>query len=328
MYGDDAGLGDAAADLADAQDGVLGRYQLRELGMDRHVIRSQVRARRWRLMGTAVVLHRGPLTRWQQIWVGALHTGPGSAVCAWTGCELAGLDWDPRAPVHVVVARGHRIRRLPGVVVHESRRFDPGRDVHPSRNPVQTWPARSVVDACAWTRSGPTAVALLAAAVQQRIVRAADLAEVLDQAGEIRHRRLLLAVLPDIDSGAHSLPEIDFARACRTADLPEPQRQVVREANGRRYLDVGWPLADGTWLVVEIDGVGHLQVATYWADQRRSNALVIEGDRLLRLAGAALHSDVTAAMLQVADALVAFGVIEVVPAALQARARRGSKRPA
>jgi len=44
--------------------------------------------------------------------------------------------------------------------------------------------------------------------------------------------------------------------------------------------------------------------------------------------GAALHTDEAAAMLQVAQALVAFGVIQAVPTALTARAERRHRRPA
>jgi hypothetical protein len=47
--------------LAKEQDGVVSRRQLAELGITRHQIRDAVRGRRWRLVGHAVVVHRGPL---------------------------------------------------------------------------------------------------------------------------------------------------------------------------------------------------------------------------------------------------------------------------
>jgi hypothetical protein len=71
------------------------------------------------------------------------------------------------------------------VVVHYSRLLGEN-DIHPLRLPPRTRTARSVVDAAAWMATDRGAQAVLAASVQQRLVRVADLAAVV-----ARNHRLL-----------------------------------------------------------------------------------------------------------------------------------------
>ena len=125
-----------------------------------------------------------------------------------------------------------------------------------------------MVDAAVWSRRPRTAVALLAAAVQQRLSTAARLRAELDVTGQVRHRRLLQACLIDIEGGSQALSEIDFVQLCRRAKLPPPTRQVKRrDRHGRvRYLDACWVLPDGRVITVEVDGAIHLMVQSYWDD--------------------------------------------------------------
>jgi hypothetical protein len=78
--------------------------------------------------------------------------------------------------------------------------------------------------------------------------------------------------------------EIDFARLCRRAGLPEPRRQSVRlEPSGRRrYLDAEWRRADGRTVVAEVDGALHLVASTWWAEQLRQNEIVLSDTIVLR----------------------------------------------
>ena len=273
--------------------GVLSRRQLRALGATWAYEVAQLDAGRWRAYGpNAVVLHNGPLTRLQSCWVALVNAGEGAALCAATALELDGLEGWLRTPLELVVVKGRLVPPMVGVRVHESRRFDPARDVHPSRLPSRTRPARSAVDAATWSRSPRTAVGWLAASVQQGLTRPEELAAELDSAGRVRHRRLLQHAVADISSGAQALSEIDFARICRRFRLPEPVRQAVRvEASGRRrYLDAEWDLADGRRVVAEVDGAVHLLPRRYWDDMDRANELVIDGSTVLRFATYALRA--------------------------------------
>jgi hypothetical protein len=79
-----------------------------------------------------------------------------------------------------------------------------------------------------------------------------------------RRRAFLSGVVADVCSGVLALGELDFARMCRRRGLPEPARQVLRQApGGRAYLDVVW---DEQHLAVEVSGSHHRQglAVTRW----------------------------------------------------------------
>jgi hypothetical protein len=85
-------------ELAAEQAGVLSRGQLLALGVSRHATRNQVRAGRWGLVSsTVVVLHRGPLTERQQLWAAVLEAGPKAALAGVTVAALGGLEGFPAA---------------------------------------------------------------------------------------------------------------------------------------------------------------------------------------------------------------------------------------
>jgi hypothetical protein len=291
-------LGSTLQALVDEQDGVLARAQLFRSGVTRDKIRTHVRARRWRLLaGRVVVMHRGPMTFRQRCWVAVLAAGPDAALCSLTGAALDGLTGFENDAVHVLVPKGTQVPAMPGVRVHESRRFVPA-DVHPARRPPRTTTARSVLDAAVWSRRPAMACAIASAAVQQRLVTVPQLLDVLDRAGAVRHRRLLRAVLEDIAGGSHSFAEIGMARLCRRSGLPPPQRQAVRcdRAGRRRYLDLFWP--DHS-VCVEVDGSFHWEAGQWRRDLDRQNDLVLDGLTVLRFPSATvrLHPETIIAQL-------------------------------
>jgi hypothetical protein len=300
----------ALAEVASRQDDVVSRDQLRDCGVTRSSERRQLEARRWqRVAPLAVVLHNGPLTQRQRWWVAVINSGRRSALCAFTALEADGLEGWARDDIEVLVVKGTELVRRPGVRVHESRRFEPDRDVHPTRLPPRTRPARSAVDAATWSRSPRTAVGVLAAAVQQGLARPQELAEELERAGRIRHRRLLGHALVDIEGGSRALSEIDFVRLCRRFRLPAPRQQAVRtEPSGRRrYLDAEWVLRDGRRVVAEVDGAVHLLPRRYWDDMERANEIALRGALVLRFAAYAVRAHPDDIAAQLARALVGSG---------------------
>lgn len=292
--------------LVERQFGVARRSQLTRLGLSPHAIDAQLDARRWRALSPlVVVMHNGPLRQIEQWSAGVLAAEGPAALAGRTAAQAAGLSGWEVAPVHIVVARGAKVIpvRDVGLKVHESRRFTEA-DIHPTRTPAQVRPERAVVDAAVWSAAPRTACGILAAAVQQRITTAARLRDTLEQAGQVRHRRLLLAVLSDIEGGAQAVSELDFLRFCRRHRLPRPTLQVRVDARGRRrYLDATFRRRDGRLLGVEIDGAIHLVVSTYWTDMSRLNDLVIDGRRILRFPSSAIHSDDPIAVQQLRHSL-------------------------
>jgi hypothetical protein len=251
-------------------------------------------ALRWRLESGrwqqpcrgVVVAHSGPLSKLQILRVAILWAGPGAALAGLTAARLHGFrGFDEKADgIHLLLpaARTAREGRPPfPLVVHYSRNLAPA-DIHPVRQPPQTRIARSLVDAAAWMATDRGTQAVLAAGVQQRLVRVTDLVAEVSRNERLRRRRLIRTTLADIEGGSHALSELDFMRlVVRQFGLPEPNRQVARsDGQGRRrWLDVVWEQAR---LIVEIDGAAHMDVLQYWDDMDRDNSFTLQQYQILR----------------------------------------------
>jgi hypothetical protein len=199
---------------------------------------------RWRRVAPGVlVTHSGPLTWEQRLWVPLLAAGNGAVLAGLTAARLDGLEGfeDPRT--HLLIPASRRVRKpLADVAVHRSRRLTPG-DVHPLRRPPRTRIARSIVDAAAWAATDRAAQAVLAAGVQQRLTRAADVGSVLEQSPRVRRRGLMLKTLADVAGGAEALSELDFCalvRRCGLGEAARHRRDRRALAYGRGCLVVGY----------------------------------------------------------------------------------------
>jgi hypothetical protein len=271
------------ADLAALQRGVLTRDQLLGHGMSSDQIDTAIRAGRWRALGRRViVLHNAALTDAQQLWAAVLFPVKPTALAGLSAATAAGLRGFEPERVHIVVAHDTRTNMPAWVRIHESRRFSPADIV--AGSPPRTSIARSLIDAAAWSRWPRRACSILCAGVQQRLVTADQLGAELSTAGSLRHAAILREILGDIGGGGHTLAEIDFGPLARRAGLGAPRRQRTRrDTDGKvRYLDVVLVLPDGTELVVEVDGRGHLEVETWTDDLDRQNEVVIDGCPVLR----------------------------------------------
>lgn len=266
-------------------------------------VRWRLRSGRWqRPCYGIVVTHSGPLTNEQMLWVAVLSAGSGAALAGLTAARLDGLNGFDDGRIHVAVHATRHVRiRLPGVTVHRARSLSP-RDVHPLRLPPRTRVPRSIVDAASWMRSDNGARTVLAAGVQQRLVRADDLAAELARRAWLQRQSLIKATITDITAGAQALSELDFSRLTRRYGLPEPSRQVLRRdsAGRNRWLDAYW---EGARLVVEVDGLWHMDAAAWWADMRRDNELTISGLRVLRFPAFVVRDQPAAVAAQIASAL-------------------------
>jgi len=103
----------------------------------------------------------------------------------------------------------------------------------------------------------------------------------VEKSPRLARRAMIRATLDDIAGGAQALSELDFTRLVRRHRLPEPDRQARRQdaAGRRRWLDASWEAAR---LIVEVDGIHHLDTAQYWADMDRDNDFTLDGYRVLR----------------------------------------------
>jgi hypothetical protein len=296
---------DVLAAIAASQRDVASRAQLASAGFDRYTVNRRVLARRWQLVGRAVVLHGGEISAQQGQWAAVLSAPRLAAIDGRTAARAYGLrGFDPNV-LDVILAAGSKPIAMPGVCWHRSERFDEF-ELDPSASPPRIKRARAFVDAAAWTTSPRIACALLVASVQQRLVTPSMLRREIIAAGSIRHCADLLVVVTDIEGGADSLAEIDFIKIARRVGLPPPLQQSIRcgPDGRRRYID-----ADFGAFSVEVDGALHLQTLNHWDDARRQNDLVIGGDRILRFPSIAFRVDIEAVEAQLRRAGIAFGLI-------------------
>lgn len=269
-------------------------------------MRAQLEARRWRALNQVVVcLHNGPLTVDQQRWAVYLSAQGVAALCGLTAMQMWGISGFETDTVHILVRRGHQVLPVPGVAVkvHESRRFNAD-DVLTVRLPAVTSLERSVVDAAVWTRDIKEACRIAVAPVQQRKTTAARLREELLRAGQVRHRRVLAALLADLEGGAQALSEVEFLRFCRRHRLPRPECQVRLDTSGRRrYLDATFRRRDGGVVRVEVDGGVHLSLTARWLDTVKDNDALLAGMVVLRYPSVAIYTDDPRALRQLRRAL-------------------------
>jgi hypothetical protein len=283
-------------------DGVATRAELAALSVSADHVASQVRARRWRVLGSAVVLHNGSLTVGQRQRVALINCGPRAVLTSFTAARRWGLQGWSRPEIHVLAPAGTRRPDISGLVLHRARQWRTI-DVSPARRLHRLAPAL-VVAASSFGSPRP-GCGLLAAAVQQRLVSSAELRSAVTAATRRRHRSALLLALDDIAQGAQALSEIDFVRLCRRHALPGPRLQAVRTdpAGRRRYLDAEWDLADGRVLAVEVDGALHLSPRRWYDDQLRQNEVVLGGSVVLRYPSVIVRTEEATVVAQLRRAL-------------------------
>jgi hypothetical protein len=272
--------------LAVRQQGVLHRGQFDALGVAGGFVAAQIAAQRWMPVGHKVVLlQNAPPTREQLMHIAVHDAGSLVALASHTALELAGFTGFGKeaGEIHLVVPRGAKVTRLPGVRLHESRRLR-SNDVIERRGLPCTKVERSAIDAGAWQPFPRFACLILAAVVQQGLTSAPRLSDALRDVGRVRHKAYMRLALSDIGQGAQSLGELDLAAVCRKFDLVPPDRQQIRrDSRGRpRYLDAEWRLPSGEVVVLEIDGSHHLDVANWQADIKSERAIVTSRRWVLR----------------------------------------------
>ena len=268
------------ADLGRCQGGVLSRPQLYGLGVTRSTVRANVRAGRWRRVGSqSVALHTGPLSQEGLFWAAVFEAGPRAMLDGAAALVASGLEHFRLDRIRVSVPRGARVRRLRGVDVRQTRRWEA--DDQMSSGVPRTRPEVAAVRAALWARSNRQAALLLTMTVQQGLATAEQVGTAMLRIRRDRRRAFAHGVILDLIGGVRSLGELDVVRECRARGIPPPSRQVVRRtSNGTYYLDLVW---DRWGLVVEVDGIQHQWAGQVVGDALRQNAVTLTNATVLRL---------------------------------------------
>ncbi|HOB79848.1 MAG TPA: hypothetical protein PLX57_08320 [Ornithinibacter sp.] len=261
-------------ELAAVQAGALSHRQLTELKVTRATVRNKLESGRWqRRTEEVITTTTGPMSVEQHRWVAVLHCGPGALVGGLSAAAVHGLKNWHRDEVHVLVGNDHSFEPVEGVVTFRTRRSLP-RMRHPS--PLPTCALEPAVLLWAGHEPHPrSAMGVLAAVVQQRLTTAAKLASWVEALKPLRRAPAIRSLLTDLAGGSQSMAEVDVLQMCRGAGLAIPDRQVPRrDSSGQlRFTDCEWHLKDGRTLVLEVDGLFHLEIQHYEGDVRRQRRL-------------------------------------------------------
>ena len=282
-------------DIARGQDGLITLPQLREAGVTHRAIDFRIRTERWQRVAPAVVcITTGALTDNQRLWLGVLHGGSGALIAGVHALAAAGLKNWTRDTIAVLVPYANDVPdRLDGYRFIRSRR-----DLVAFKAAGCSGAPRCRVEAAALLfasreRSERTAQGILAAVVQQRLTTAPALLSCLATLTPLRRAALFRASLTEIAGGAQSVAELDVKRLCKRFGLVLPHRQVKRrDADGRlRYTDCEWRLSDGRVVVLEVDGLFHMDVGQWEDDLARQRALSGTGRIIIRCTSRELRDE-------------------------------------
>jgi hypothetical protein len=198
---------------------------------------------------------------------------------------------------------GHLDHPMVSIRLHQTRHASS--ELAPGRTPARHNLPRAVVEMASAAHADNRTRAVIAAAVQQRLVRPADLSRVVEARPTLPKRLLIRETIADVAGGAHSLPELDYARALRRARLPAPTRQrKVCRPNGVWYLDNDFD----DWLVtVEVNGMQHHDLLASEADDVRRGGLQRRGRLVVDISSYTVRRRERVAVLRTAEALMSRG---------------------
>ena len=300
-------------ELIAAQGGVIGRPQALLGGLTGAQWQWRLQTRWQPVLPGVAVAHTGPVTAEQQAQAAVLYAGAGAYLTADAALLQLGMRLPPPTVLHVAVPEDRAVRRqtFPStgderavlLVPHRMRGLHEWR--HPVRRPPVMRPTMAALHAAAFAPSDRSGEWRVAAAVQQRIARPADLRAALDRLPRLPRRALLRAVLDDVELGAHAASELDLLRFLRRYRLPAPDRlqRPVRWGTVR-YLDAWW---ERQRVAAEMDGAHHRVAGTWDEDLLRANGVaLLQGPQrvlLLRFTTANLRHDPAIVAAQLRQAL-------------------------
>lgn len=255
------------------QAGVIGLWQM-DPRTRRQVQRLVGNKQAKRITWSTYVLGCGEIGRDQRLWAAYLHCGPRAAIGGRTALSAAGWKDDFRKSIHVLVPRGRQPRGNPDwLVTHRTVQFPAKR----LGSMPRVDPHLAAVQASAWATSDSEVLYVLTSAMQQRVITATRLQAEAKAQPRARRRVLTMEIADEFAAGMQSMNERRFASLCRNFGLPEPSRQTRRldPAGVWRSTDAEFMMRDGRTLIVEIDGLHHLEPLNWLDDIDRQNDLVL-----------------------------------------------------
>jgi hypothetical protein len=260
------------------------------------VVRANLLGRRWQSpLAHLVVLHNGPLTPEQRVWVTLLPAPVGSVIGGLSAAVLDGFKGFSDDALTVVApgsSRNQAVRLLRGcdwpTRLHWSTQLGP-EDVRRGSLPPRTRLPRSIVDAASERIAPRRARVLVLAAVQQRLTTPPTLWDALSRRGPCRNRAIIAESIVDATGGVESLPEGAYNALLTDRGLPVPARQtIVQRVDGRFYLDAEWEEFQAR---AEIHGAPHFEIGNWDRDLMRQNEITVARGGLLVFSSYAIRHE-------------------------------------
>ena len=287
------------------QHGVLTRAQALDAGMTDKAIVARLRTGRWqRLQRGVYATFSGEPPRPALVWAAVLRGGPDAVLSHQTAAELSGLLAKPEPLIHLTVPSCAPVDRIPGVVVHYSRRLAHAR--HPALEPARTRIEETVLDMGQAAGTLDRALGWIFLACGSRRTTAERIVAAMSLRPRMRWRADLAMALDVAREGVHSVLEFRYVNHVeRPHGLPVGTRQhPVRRGGRRQYQDV---LYEAFGVVVELDGRAAHPDEFPRRDTRRDNANIAAGQVTLRYTWADVTERTCSAAGEVAGALMRRG---------------------
>ena len=276
------------AGLAEAQHGVVGRYQLLVAGIGRRAIGARLKREALHRVDRGVYAVGHPVLSVHSKWMAAtLAYGPETVLSHRSAAELWGVA--NRSSRAVEVTRATHVRRRPRIVAHQALLPEDERTTVEGI-PVTTVP-RTILDLAAVMSKRQVERALNEVEVQGLTDRL-SIPDLLARYPGRRGSAVLRALL-DEGAGAGGVTKNDFeelfASLVDIHGLPRPKFNADLQVGGR-FLSV-----DCLWrkeqLIVELDGRAvHGTRSAFESDRERDRLLMIAGWRVMRVTWRQLHT--------------------------------------
>lgn len=267
-----------------AQAGLLSWRQMEAAGMPRHRLRlleKQGRMRRYvrgvyHVLGVAA--EGFDVERSRAAWAGLLATAPHGISTGACALHLHGVQGLPQQlRPEVAVPMNGSGRGVEGVRVRRIREFFEYVEIH-GRRVAAPIPAmvQALPELCL-----ERAVAVVDSALNREILSDTCVITIREALRGKRGASGLAACWGLVDGRAASPVETNVRLECVAGGVPPTDLQVVLQDDHGGFVargDLGWLRPDGTWVLVEVDGVSvHDQPQALFHDRDRQNRIMLTG---------------------------------------------------
>ena len=296
--------------LLNRQAGLISRHQLIRLGFQKREIDLRIRKRLWfQITQNVFSVSAATGDRFWLMKVAVLEL-PDLWITGSAALELEGMENRYPDKIDVMSTRGKHNNRPEQVRLHSSTL--PFRLI--GDFPRRTEPTVSVVYALAHSGSRNSGIYQLTWALQNKLTTLPLLTREIQTHKFSKPHGRAARVINALHVGAESSNEQRFVEECLRRGFPKPELQAkLEDSSGRlRYYDALFR-NQGKFVVVEVDGIGHIDVDTWSDDQLKSNEIAIHGGMILRVTSQLLKSNPNPFFRQLEVALAKIGIIRTKP---------------